>query len=70
VLAVGDLDVHFAGELAGAGVEDDGDAELQRTAVHGAGALQDEGAGAAVERAANALDGDVAGGAFDGRAGR
>src|SRR5882672_236190 len=69
MLAVGDLDVHFAGEageLAGPGVGHDGDAELQRAARHGAGVLQDEGAGAAVERGANALDGDVAGGAFDG----
>src|SRR5882672_1421790 len=69
MLAVGDLDVHFAGEaveVAGAGVGDDGDAELQRAAVHGAGVLQDEGTGAAVERAADALDGDVAGGALDG----
>ena len=68
MLAVGDLDVHFAGEaheLGGAGVGDDGDAELQRAAVHGAGVLQDEGASAAVERTADALDGDVAGGAFD-----
>ena len=68
MLAVGDLDVHFAGEageLAGAGVGDDGDAELQRATVHGAGVLQDEGAGAAAERPANALDGDVTGGALD-----
>ncbi len=68
VLAVGDLDVHGAGEtgeLAGGGVGDDGDAELQRAAVHGACVLQDERAGVAVERAADAFDGDVAGGAFD-----
>lgn len=68
MLAVGDLDVHFAGEAgehAGAGVGDDGDAELQRATVHGAGVLQDEGAGAAAERPANALDGDVTGGAVD-----
>src|SRR6267378_5056776 len=47
MLAVDDLDVHFAGEageLAGAGVGDDSDAELQGAAVHGAAVLQDEGA--------------------------
>src|SRR5882672_9090062 len=68
MLAVGDLDVHFAveaGELAGAGVGDDRDAELQGAAGHSAGVLQDEGTGAAVERAADAFDGDVASGAFD-----
>src|SRR6266850_6627525 len=42
VLAVGDLDGYGAGEadeLAGAGVGDDGDAELRGAAVHGAGVL-------------------------------
>src|SRR5882762_8103410 len=69
VSAVGDLDGHGAGEadeLACAGVGDDGDAELRSAAVHGAGMLQDEGAGAAAERAVDALHRDVTGGAFDG----
>ena len=69
VLAVGNDDVHFAGEaseLAGAGVGDYGDAELRDASVHGGAVLQDEGAGAAFENAGDEFEGDVtAGGAFD-----
>jgi hypothetical protein len=43
-----------AGELAGAGVGENDDTELQRAAFHGADVLQNEGAVAAVERVADA----------------
>src|SRR4051794_35628399 len=72
VLPVRDRDRHRAREarqLAGAGVGYYGDGELRRAAVHGAAVLEDEAAGAAVQRPADPLDGDVAGRAFDGRAG-
>src|ERR1700758_5150565 len=73
VLAVGDGDVHFAGEageLAGGGVGDYGDAELWDAAVHGGAVLEDEGAGAAFERAGNDLEGDVAAGGVFGAGSR
>jgi hypothetical protein len=63
---------HFAGEtgeLAGAGVGYDCNAELRGSSRHGAGVLEDKGAGAAVEGAGDDLNGDIAGGAFDGGAG-
>ena len=68
VLAIGDGDVEFAGqteELAGAGIRNNGNGKLKSAAVHGAGVLEDESAGAAVQRAGDTLDGNVAGGAFD-----
>src|ERR1700749_5318008 len=68
VLAVGDDDVHFAGEageLAGGGVGDYGDAELGDASSHGGAVLEDEGAGAALEGAGDDFEGDVtAGGVF------
>ena len=51
--------------MAGAGVGDDGDAEVRDAAVHGGAVLQDEGSGASLERAGDDFEGDVAaGGAF------
>ena len=68
VLAVGDNDVHFAGEsgeLSCARVWDYRDAELRDAAVHGGVVLQDEGASAAFERASYDFEGDItAGGVF------
>lgn len=72
MLSVGSVDGHCAGEadeLARAGVGDDGDAELRGAARHGAGVLEDEGAGIAVKCARDDLEGDVASGAFDGGSG-
>ena len=72
VLAVGDDDVHRAGktgQLASAGVRHDGDGQLKSAAGHGAAVLKHEGASAALERSADAFDGDVAGGTLDGGAG-
>lgn len=71
VFALGDDDVHGAGEageLAGGGVGDDEDGKLRGAAGHSGGVLESEGASAALERSSNAFHGDVAGGAFDGRA--
>ena len=68
MLAVGDVDGHFAGEageLAGAGIRDDGDGLLRCAPRQSATVLEDEAASAALERSGDALDGDVAGGAFD-----
>ena len=68
VLAVGDDDVHLAGEareLTGARVWDYGDAKLRDTSVHGRAVLQDEGTSAAFERAGYDFEGNVtAGGVF------
>ena len=72
MFAIGDDDVHGAcktGQLAGAGVGDDGDGEMRRTASPGAAVLKKEGAAAAVESAGNACDGDINAGTFDGGAG-
>jgi hypothetical protein len=52
----------------GAGVGDDGDGEMRRTANHDAAVLKKEGAAAAVESAGNAFDGDINAGTFDGGA--
>ena len=72
VFSVGDDDVHFACEayeLTGAGIGDDGDTEFRDAAGHGAGVLQDEGAGTdsggSTQSSGNAFDGNVTGGAFD-----
>src|SRR5262249_30524610 len=62
VLSVDDGDGHAAGdpgEGAGPRVRDDGDADRALAARHGADVLEDEAAGAAVERADDALDRDV-----------
>ena len=68
MFSVGDGAGHFAGEadqLAGAGIGHDGDGLLRCAAGQCAAVLEDEAAGAALERSSDALDGDVAGGAFD-----
>jgi hypothetical protein len=72
VLFVFDFDDEFAGEaneLAGAGIRGDGDEHLLRGGGHRGGVLQNEGTGAAMERASDAFDGDVGGGAGFGVAG-
>src|SRR6185295_4331008 len=59
MLAVRDIDHHLAREarqLAGAGVWRHGDRQARRAARHDAGVVKDEGAGAAVQGAADALD--------------
>src|SRR5208283_4305020 len=56
-------------ELAGGGIGDDRDNKRGSAAVHGGGVLESERAGEAVELAGDALDGDIAGGAFDGSGG-
>src|SRR5208283_2075709 len=63
-----DLDGHPAGktqQLTGARVRYNGDSQLRLATCHGAAMLEGEGAAAAVQRAADPLDGDVAGRAFD-----
>ncbi len=72
MFAVGDDDVHGtgeAGELAGTGIGDDGDGELQGAMVHRAAVLEDECADVALESARDVFHGYVTGGTFDGRAG-
>ena len=68
MLAVGgDDDVHGAGEaseLGGAGARDDYDVELRGAVGHSGVVLEDKGSGAAMERAGDAFDGDVAAGGF------
>ena len=69
VFAVGDDDVHGAGEaaeLAGARVGDDSDGKMGSALRHEAAVLKKEGAGATLECAGDALDGDVNRGTFDG----
>lgn len=68
VFAVGDDDVHGAGEaseLAGAGVGHDDSCERGNAAIHGGVMLQNEGAGAAVKSAANTLNSDIPGRTLD-----
>src|SRR5438093_2961711 len=73
MLSIRDLDIHPASEahqLTGTGVRHHGDRELRRAARHGAAVLEDEGAGAAMQRSADPLDGNVTGRALrDGAAG-
>ena len=71
MLAVVDLDVHLANEpnkLAGPGIGHDRDTQLRRTARHGAGMLQCEGADVTMQRSGDPLHCDVTGRAFDIRA--
>src|SRR5690349_8437819 len=68
VVAVFDDDFHGtleAGELGGAGIGDYDYVEVEDAGLHGAVVLEDEGAGAAVEGAGDALDGYVTARAFD-----
>jgi hypothetical protein len=68
VVAVFDDDLHGAveaDELAGGGVRDDDDVEMEDAVLHGAVVLQEEGAGTASEGAGDAFDGDITAGAFD-----
>ena len=51
--------------MGGGGVGDYDYVQMVDTVLHGAVVLEDEGAGAAVERAGDAFDGYVAAGAFD-----
>ncbi len=72
MFAISAVDGHFSGEvdeLAGAGVGDDGDAELRSAARHGPGVLEDEGSGVAVKGAGDDFKGDVASRALDGCSG-
>lgn len=67
VLAVLDDDFHCAveaGELTGAGVGNHDHIQVVDTVLHGPVVLQKERARAALERSGDALDGDVATGAF------
>src|SRR3984957_11841105 len=62
VLAVGDLDGHFAHQsyqLTRAGVRHHADHQLRRSAGHGAAVLQDEAATAALQCSRNFLHRDV-----------
>src|SRR5688572_21698075 len=57
-----------AGQLAGAGIGDDGDRQLWCPPRHGTAVLEHEAAAAALQGPAHPLDGDIAGGALDARA--
>ena len=62
MFANGDDDLHGAckaDEWASAGVGDDGDGEMRRTASHYAAVLKKEGAAAAVGSAGSAFAGDI-----------
>src|SRR5947208_207761 len=64
MLAVRDSDIERAGqtcELAAARIGNDGDAQLRVATRHGAGVLKHEAPAAAIERASDALDGDITG---------
>src|SRR6476620_2282588 len=72
VLAVGDVDAEGAREsheLTGAGSGDNDDIEGALAASHRRVVLEDECASLAMQASGDALDGYVAGGVLDGRAG-